>query len=168
MVHYVRYSNEFDEWVPISEIINKSSSVNPADILPVSINDFSILRHRIKESLTLYHRMDTRISLIQPITMQTWSVLSPQLEILKVFPKNPTVYTADKQALSNLLNDKFWYRRIINEAGDKASINMKTLQLSCTNKKPIQDYTEKDENSFHESGLHLKLQFVIEHNKYFS
>ena len=74
-VHYVGYSNEFDEWVPISEIINKSPSVDPAAISPVSVNDLSILRFRIKASLTLNRRMDTKITLILPVTPQTWSVL---------------------------------------------------------------------------------------------
>ena len=89
-------------------------------------------------------------------------------EIIKLFPKRATIYTTDEGSLSDLFHDDFWFHRILNEAGDIAQINMNTLQLLCTCKKSIKEYVEKDGKlvlNEIESGLNLKLQFVIEHNK---
>ena len=96
---------------------DKLSSFDPAAISPVSLNDLSlmILRFCVKPSLTLNRRMDTKITSTLPITQQTWSVLSPQLGIVKVVPKIPTISTAGKEALSALLNDKFWRRAVFLE-----------------------------------------------------
>ena len=168
-VHYVGYSHDFDEWVPVNEIINTSPLILPGVMSDVAIHDLSILRFRIKESLYLKRRMDTKIILNQAISLQTWGVLSPRLKIIKVFPKRATIYTTDEGSLSDLFHDDFWFRRILNEAGDIAQINMNTLQLLCTCKKSIKEYVEKDGKLVFneiESGLNLKLQYVIEHNKY--
>ena len=66
-VHYVGYSHDFDEWVPVNEIINTSPLILPGVMSDV----VSILRFRMKESLYLKRRMDTTIILNQAISLQT-------------------------------------------------------------------------------------------------
>ena len=48
-VHYVGYSHDFDEWIPVNEIINTSPLILPGVMSDVAIHDLSILRFRIKE-----------------------------------------------------------------------------------------------------------------------
>ena len=168
-VHYVGYRHDFDEWVPVNRIINTLPLTVPEVMPDVFINDLSILRIRINESLNLKGRMDTNIVLNQPIALQMCGVLSPRLKIIKVCPRRATIYTTEQESLSDLFRDSFWFRHIVNGAGDMAQISMSTLQVLCTCKKSMKEYVEKNGKlvlNEIESILNLKLQFVIKHYKY--
>ena len=86
--------------------------------------------------------MDTLAYIENSISIATWSTLSPYLQIVKKFPKRPTVFTIDRETFGKIFGDEFWYCRILNEAGDIAKINFGTLQIVVFNKKPLIDYRE--------------------------
>jgi len=95
----------------------------------------------------------------------------PTPEIYQGTSKTYHYYLCEtEESLPDLFHDNYFLRRSANEAGDIAQINKNTLQVLCTCKKSVKKYVEKDGKLLLnevESGLNSRLQFVIEHNKYY-
>jgi len=168
-VKYVGYGREHDEWLPASDIRSKTEG-DRASFSPLVLSDLGRLKVRIKENLSLRRKTSTKVDIAEPISHETWCVLSACLTPLRLFKKRPTIYSCSHEKLSNLFKDPTWSRRVINEAGDVARVNMSTLQIVAYVKKPITDFLEEDGMlalSPISRGLYLKISFAIDHAKYF-
>ena len=168
-VHYEGYGQEYDEWIPVTDVIGHIH-VEPSDFPPVATYDLHRIKIKIKENLLLTRRMDTLTNIEESISIHTWSALSPHLQIVKKYPKRPTVFTIDQHKFGKLLGDESYFRRIVNEAGDIAQINNNTLQIAALSKRPLVDFEEVSgklvKNPINR-GIFLRISFVVEHSKYF-
>ena len=168
-VKYVGYGREHDEWLPVSDIRSKTEG-DIASFSPLVLADLGRLKLRIKETLSLRRRTSTKVDIDKSISHETWCVVSACLTPLRLFKKRPTVYSCSDEKLSNLFKDPTWSRRVINDAGDVARVNMNTLQIVGYVKKPITDFVEEGGMlalSPISRGLSLKISFAIDHTKYF-
>ena len=168
-VKYVGYGREHDEWLPVSDIRSKTEG-DIASSSPLVLADLGRLKLRIKENLSLTRKTATKVDIDEAISHETWCVVSACLTPLRLFRKRPTIYSCSHEKLSDLFKDPRWSRRVINEAGDVARVNMNTLQIVCYVKKPITDFEEEGGKlalSPISRGLYLKISFAIDHTKYF-
>ena len=84
-VLYEGYSEKYDEWIPVTDVIGKVR-VEPSDFPPVAVYDLHRIKILIKENLHLNCRMDTLAYIENSISIPTWSTLLPYLQIVKKFP----------------------------------------------------------------------------------
>lgn len=83
-VHFVRYSEEYNKWTPVSDIISKTEQ-EIASFLPVVLAQINGLKLAIKVNLKLTRRAMTSVDIEESISHETWCALSPFLRPIKVY-----------------------------------------------------------------------------------
>ena len=141
-VQYFGYGRDHDEWLPVSDIRPKTEK-DIASSSPLVLTHMGRLKLRIKENLSLTRKTATKVDIDEAISHDTRRVVSVCLTPLRLFRKRPTIYSCSHEKLSDLFKDPRWSSRVINEAGDVASVNMNTLQIVTYVKKPITDFVEE-------------------------
>lgn len=142
-IHYVGYSNKYDEWIRKSQIQYKPV------VLPLSSKELNLQSHNfttlaccIKQKLIPSRKLeDPKVRIQIPFDNTSFNLLKRNGVLLDIQVNGHQVYgIKDYEDLDELLGEQ-WHLRIVNINGDFSCALLKTIQFYATCPKPILDFS---------------------------
>ena len=160
-VHFVGYSNKYDEWKPVEEIIDV-----PDDIISSSANNHfkHQLTLRIKEELSVARKRDSKVVISIPVQKEMFENFT-SFGTLMSKTCSRSVYTIGDFAHLNAFLGENWHSRIVNQYGDSCRIRPGTAVFWLTSRMPLLEFViDRNECKRKElnRGFLFKLKFVRE------
>ena len=145
-IHYVGYSELYDEWCLESEIVVKSLTVQHDTqdgggavcvTLPYVFSLYRELALRIKQCLTSSRKSSLIVKIEMPFDKIQYDGGLKLYGQLKCTRQGNTLYTIQQYSdLDNLLGMN-WHWRYLNEAGDFCFVNLSTVSFYLRKRKPL-------------------------------
>ena len=154
LVHYIGWSNKFDEWKPISEILHTPNEfiISSPEATACFYKHLSI---SIKENLNIRRSTDSLVEIRSPITKQAYE----PIKLLGVPKSKGYLGVFNLSVLDNLFG-KNWHFRIVNSNRDFAYIVQDTVVFKLIERRPLIDYKEDGSKQFIHRGFVLVFKFV--------
>ena len=174
-IHYVGYSERYDEWRLESEIVVKNSTVqHDTDggramcvTVPYVFSLYRELALRIKQCLTSGRKSSPIVKIGMSFDKVQYDGGLKLYGQLKCNCRGNTVYTIQQYSdLDNLLGMN-WHWRCLNEAGDFCFVNLSTVSFYLRKRRPLVELVPDSlPNSFkdcvHDQGYTLVFSLVRE------
>ena len=165
-IHYVGYSDKYDEWIRKSQIQYKpvvSNSPLSSQELNLQSHNFATLACGIKQKLVPIRKLeDPKVRIQVPFDNTSFNLLKRNGVLLDIQFNGHQVHgIKDYEDLDELFGEQ-WHLRIVNRNGDFSCALLKTIQFYATCPRPILDFSINTTPLLQDDELTLSPYFTVQ------
>lgn len=153
LVHYKGWSKKYDEWRPLSDILETPASL----IEPDASEHFRIqLAIEIKEQLNGHRKTDSFVEIKIPVQKDTFNSIAA----FASFDAKLKKFTVKSFTDLNEYLGKGWHYRILNAAGDFCFIIPGSLWFWLYERRPLTEFATDGSEKITHRGFVFSMRFV--------